>query len=196
MECAGPGQSWLFRSTDGKRLWDERHFSRVWERLRRRAQKEGVRPFKLHATRHTWATMASAARKSVRWIADQLGHADPALTLRIYAHAMREEDNDLSFADFGGAKRLYPAPAGEPEWDGSPNSADSLVGRVGLEPTTNGLKARCQIEQFQPVTRISGRVFPQERSGPPVQTDRVESELPTPPPVPRVQHRGAFRKAF
>jgi len=31
-----------------------------------------------------------------------LGHADPALTLRVYAHAMRAEEADLSFANFAG----------------------------------------------------------------------------------------------
>ena len=92
---------WVFCSTDGHTWWDERHFSRVWERLRRRAQSKGVRPLKLHSTRHTWATFALQAGKSVRWVADQLGHADPALTLRVYAHAIREEEHDLSFADFG-----------------------------------------------------------------------------------------------
>ena len=59
--------------------------------MARRAQKLGVRPLKLHCTRHTWATMAVAANKSIRWVADQLGHADPALTLRVYAHALQEE---------------------------------------------------------------------------------------------------------
>lgn len=44
--------------------------------------------------------MALQAGKSVRWVADQLGHADPALTLRVYAHAMREDEADVSFADF------------------------------------------------------------------------------------------------
>jgi hypothetical protein len=43
-------------------------------------------------------------------VADRLGHSDPALTLRVYAHAMREEETDLSFAEFGGSERLYPAP--------------------------------------------------------------------------------------
>jgi hypothetical protein len=38
-------------------------------------------------------------------VADQLGHADPALTLRVYAHAMREEENDLSFAEFGSSSK-------------------------------------------------------------------------------------------
>ena len=31
--------------------------------------------------------------------------ANPALTLRVYAHALREEEQDLSFRDFGGTKR-------------------------------------------------------------------------------------------
>ncbi len=39
--------------------------------------------------------------RNIRWVADQLGHSDPALTLRVYAHAMRNEETDLSFAEFG-----------------------------------------------------------------------------------------------
>jgi hypothetical protein len=46
-----------------------------------------------------------ASGKSVRWVASQLGHANPELTLRVYAHALREEETDLSFLDFGGTKR-------------------------------------------------------------------------------------------
>ncbi|GAF94179.1 unnamed protein product, partial [marine sediment metagenome] len=71
--------------------WDPGYFSRRWERVRRIAQREGARPLKFHATRHTWATLALAAGKSPRWVADVLGHADPSLTLRVYAHALREE---------------------------------------------------------------------------------------------------------
>ena len=79
----------------------------------------------------------------MRWVADQLGHADPVLTLRVYAHAMREEELDLSFADFGGSKRLYPAPNENGADDELANPAESLVGRQGLEPWTNASKARC-----------------------------------------------------
>ncbi len=46
-----------------------------------------------------------ASGKSVRWVASQLGHANPELTLRVYAHALREEETDLSFLDFDGTKR-------------------------------------------------------------------------------------------
>ena len=78
----------------------EENVARAWERLRRRAKAQGIPPVKMHSTRHTWATLAQRAGKSVRWVAAQLGHADPALTLRVYAHAIRDEETDVSFADF------------------------------------------------------------------------------------------------
>ena len=49
------------------------------------------------------------AGKNLRWVADQLGHSDPSLTLRTYAHAMEADETDLSFADFGGDRRRYTA---------------------------------------------------------------------------------------
>ncbi len=86
-------------------LLDERNVTRSWQRLRRKAQKRGVRPLRLHDARHTYASLALASGKSVRWVAAQLGHSNPELTLRVYAHALREEESDLSFLDFGGARR-------------------------------------------------------------------------------------------
>ena len=91
---------------------------------------------------HTWATFALHAGKSVRWVADQVGHADPALTLRTYAHALREEETDLTFAEFGDPRRPYTAPESEDANEKTRNPPESLVGRVGLEPTTLGLKER------------------------------------------------------
>ena len=76
-------------------------------------------------------------------MADQLGHADPALTLRVYAHAMREEEADLSFAEFGGTRRPYTAPDDGNARAETRNLLNLLVGRAGLEPPTLGLKARC-----------------------------------------------------
>jgi hypothetical protein len=131
--------AYLFCSQTGT-LLDERNVGRVWDRIRRRAQKQGVRPLKLHCAQHTWATLALRAGKSVRWVADQLGHSDPALTLRVYAHAMRDEEDDLSFADFSGSEsgseRLYPAPTPESDDPESRNYAESMARREGLEPPT------------------------------------------------------------
>jgi hypothetical protein len=38
-----------------------------------------------------------------------LNHANPERTFRTYAHVMLEEESDVSLANFGGSKRLYPA---------------------------------------------------------------------------------------
>ncbi len=96
---------WVFCSETGGPL-DDRNVVRSWHRVRRAAQKQGVRPLRLHDTRHTFASHAiEHGGKSIPWLARQLGHADPALTLRVYAHVLREEEPDLSFLNFAGARR-------------------------------------------------------------------------------------------
>jgi hypothetical protein len=54
----------------------------------------------------------------VNGVSDQLGQADPALTLRVYAHAMGYEETDLSFADFSNRRRpcvIESHPSNQPE---------------------------------------------------------------------------------
>ena len=91
---------------------------------------------RLHSTRHTWATFALQAGKSIRWVADQLGHADPALTLRVYAHILPQEETDLSFADFRGPRRPYTAPARITAVGRSRKSAKRVVTRARFERAT------------------------------------------------------------
>ncbi len=131
---------WIFCSEKGTSL-DPRNVERVWARVRRRAQKLGVRPLKLHCARHTWATMAIQAGKNVRWVADQLGHANPAFTLKVYAHAMRDDEVDLSFAEFGSPERPYTAPNENGADDELANPANVLVELGGIEPPTLRLPA-------------------------------------------------------
>ena len=49
---------------------------------------------------------------------------------------MREEETDLSFADFGGSKRLYPAPSEIGDDQESPNPLIQMARREGFEPPT------------------------------------------------------------
>jgi len=68
------------------------------------------------------------------------------LTLKTYAHAIREEEADLSFADFASendSKRLYTSPAAEEECanEDAPDSTsrgrfENLEHETGLEPAT------------------------------------------------------------
>ena len=115
---------WVFPSEIGGPL-DQDNFERSWRRVRRRAQVLGVRPLRLHCSRHTWASLALASGKSVRWVAEQLGHADPALTLRVYAHVIPDAETDLSFLNFGPG-RPYTAPDAE-----DPSTNENAPGRSG-----------------------------------------------------------------
>jgi hypothetical protein len=57
--------------------------------------------------------------------------------LRVYAHAIREEEADVSFADFGdGPGRPYTAPTLDDEVVTSRKYAESMARREGLEPPT------------------------------------------------------------
>ena len=51
-----------------------------------------------------------AFTRPIRWVAEQLGHSNPEITLRTYAHALPVDEADLSFADFGVSERLYTSP--------------------------------------------------------------------------------------
>jgi hypothetical protein len=70
-------------------------------------------------------------------------HANPAFTLRVYAHAVREEESGLSFAEFGdGAPRRYTALNENGVGDDCANPSDSLVELGGIEPPTLRLPER------------------------------------------------------
>lgn len=133
---------WVFCSGTGTAP-DPRNVERVWYRVRRRAQKEGVRPLPLHSARHSWATWALQAGKNIRWVADQLGHADPSTTLTNYAHAMHEDDQDLSFLELpDGTGRHKTAPVAEPDDQESRKSSEILERETRFELATLSLGKR------------------------------------------------------
>ncbi len=52
----------------------------------------------LHALRHFSATQAIASGFDPVTVGSRLGHADPSITLRVYAHALERRDRDLANA--------------------------------------------------------------------------------------------------
>ncbi len=85
----------------------------------------------------------------MRCVADQLGHADPALTLHVYSHVMKSEERDLSFAEFG-PKRPYTAPT---EIEADERVAQPLE-TIGGPPGTRTLDHRVKrTNRTQEVTR-------------------------------------------
>jgi len=132
---------WVFPSQTGSPI-DQDNFERSWRRVRRRAQSMGVRPLRLHCARHTYASLALASGKSVRWVADQLGHADPALTLRVYAHVIPNDEQDLSFLDFEGPGRPYTAPRDSVECEGENTISTTGRNKKGIGGVSDGDRTR------------------------------------------------------
>ncbi len=132
--------AWVFCSETGTAP-DPRNAARIWDRVRRCAQKEGVRGLPLHSARHSWATWALQARKPVQWVADQLGHADASTTLNHYAHAMPEYEADLSFLDLDVARRRYPSPDEDTESEEPRNPAKEWCARQDSNLRTSAPQA-------------------------------------------------------
>lgn len=61
-----------------------------WSRARRIAGIDAK--WRLHDLRHFAATQAIAGGHDVRTVAARLGHADPSMTMRVYAHAVAGRD--------------------------------------------------------------------------------------------------------
>ena len=66
-----------------------------WWRLAR--EKAGIdAKWRLHDLRHWSASVAIAAGHDVKTVADRLGHANAAMTLRVYAHAFAASDRAVA----------------------------------------------------------------------------------------------------
>ena len=70
-------------------------------------EKAGVEHCTLHELRHTFASLLIGEGQDVTFVADQLGHANPQITLRLYAKLFdparrRDEAREKLQAAFGG----------------------------------------------------------------------------------------------
>ena len=70
-----------------------------WRRARDLASVPAV--WRLHDLRHWSATTSIAEGHDIRTVANRLGHANPSMTMRVYAHAV--ESQDAPVADTLGA---------------------------------------------------------------------------------------------
>ena len=78
----------------GDRPVSPERVSAWWRRARGAA---GVDPkWRLHDLRHWSATVAIAGGHDIRTVANRLGHANPSMTLRTYAHAVPAPDADVA----------------------------------------------------------------------------------------------------
>jgi integrase len=99
-----------------------------WTRARDRSGID--QKWRLHDLRHWTATTAITSGHDVRTVAGRLGHANPAMTLRVYAHAVEGADQAL-------ATRLGAALDPPPRYErvvGESTGMDALT-RLDVDPT-------------------------------------------------------------
>jgi integrase len=70
----------------------------VVNRANRLVEERGLQPLPLgitpHKLRHTFASILVAIGKDPTYVMQQLGHTDPAFTLRVYSHMMRRSEEE------------------------------------------------------------------------------------------------------
>ena len=86
--------SWMFGV--GDELVNPDRIGYWWRQARKKAGID--QRWRLHDLRHWSATVAIAEGHNVRTVAGRLGHADPAMTLRVYAHALASADHEVGAA--------------------------------------------------------------------------------------------------
>jgi integrase len=81
-EGLGLGElEWLFPNDEGY-VMDESRVRKVFKRTLKTAK---LSEFRLYDLRHTYASLLLAASAPITYVSAQLGHANPATTLRFYA---------------------------------------------------------------------------------------------------------------
>jgi integrase len=102
--------AWLFPDAAGQPLNIFRVHKVFWRTLR----AAGLPRFRLYDLRHTYATLRLLDGAPVLYVAGQLGHRDPATTLRHYARWVPSTDRRWVEQDGGTLVRSRPRGAGIP----------------------------------------------------------------------------------
>lgn len=77
----------LFRSPYRKGAYRARTYQ-DW--IKRLCERASVTPLSCHAARHTFATLALDSNVALKEVSEDLGHADVAITAKIYSHAVEK----------------------------------------------------------------------------------------------------------
>jgi integrase len=90
LSFADPGD-WVFG------LFEPANPDRIGYWWRRARELSGIdRSWRLHDLRHWSATEAIGSGHDVRTVAGRLGHANPAMTLRVYAHVLERAEQEVA----------------------------------------------------------------------------------------------------
>ena len=94
LELAPVENPWLFfGEVDGSKPLHPDSISTAFRRI---TKKLGIDGIHFHSLRHFTATQLIAAGVDIRTVSGRLGHANSAITLRVYSHVLEENDRAAS----------------------------------------------------------------------------------------------------
>jgi len=122
---------WVFPSRTGTAL-EERNVRHVFTRMLTKAELHARR---VHDLRHTFASLLLQAGAPITYVSKQLGHADAAITLRVYAHYLPDPSRkDVDLLDT--QPSATPAQPEPPVRALEPSELEEMFGESG-EPRWN-----------------------------------------------------------
>src|SRR5690606_3478401 len=149
---AADADAFAFTASNGAPMRNSNFATNVWKpAVQAAGLPEGLR---IHDLRHTAVAILISEGVHPEAIKRFLGHSSIMVTMDIYGHLFPSEQEALADALDGAfarsqtdKRRTRPDKPGFREDAGRQETQGTLefpeVGPVGLEPTTNGLKARC-----------------------------------------------------
>lgn len=85
--------AWKLKQDPGEERVFPYPYRTVHGALRRAEDAAGLPHYRIHELRHTFVSLMIAQGEQVTLIADQAGHADPSVTLKVYAHLFDAQKN-------------------------------------------------------------------------------------------------------
>jgi len=104
--------------------------------------------------RHTFASILAALGEPMPYVMQQLGHTDPAFTLRVYGHQMRRGDDEKARL-VALVERAEWAPLGTSAVDGGEQGGGEEAPETTEPPRLQGLQVT-RPAGFEPATSRSG----------------------------------------
>jgi integrase len=131
----------VFPSADGT-LLDDANVRHMFYRI---LEKADVRRVRFHDLRHTFASWLIQQGESLPYVRDQLGHKSIAITVDVYGHLVPGGNHAAVDRLDDAQPNATPAQPAALVAEGSPSvsALESVVSRVGIEPTTRRLRVCC-----------------------------------------------------
>ena len=82
-----PARACVVRQDDGQPIDPDNWCKRVWPRLRTAGKVPAA--VTLHGLRHTFGSLLLADGAPVKHVSEQMGHANPSITMAVYQHTLR-----------------------------------------------------------------------------------------------------------